>query len=313
MQPKFVNTPLRHTMPHPVSPRSLYLDCLGFNLHVTEWGDPSAPAVICWHGLARTGRDFDDLARHLAPRWRVICPDTIGRGLSQWSPEPDRDYRFAVYADLAHAMMNGLGLERAHWIGTSMGGAIGMVCAAGLHIAALKGRIQSLVLNDMAPEIAPAAVERIKAYAGQPPTFATVPELEAFFRIAYAPFGTLTDAQWRHLAETSARRLPDGRVTPHYDPGITRQFFQPPEEYALWPHYDALDMPVLMLRGAQSDLIERHTLDTMRARGPGARGLLQVEEIEGCGHAPALNVLPQMNLVEAFISAAARAPAKIVG
>ena len=294
-------------------PRSLYLDCLGFNVHVTEWGDPQAPAVICWHGLARTGRDFDDLARHLSTRWRVICPDTIGRGLSQWSPEPDRDYRFAVYAEIAHALMQGLGIERAHWVGTSMGGAIGMVCAAGLHIASLKGRIQSLVLNDMAPEIASAAVERIKAYAGQPPSFATVPELEAFFRVAYAPFGQLSDAQWRHLAETSTRRLPDGRLTPHYDPGITRQFFQPPEEYALWPHYDALDMPVLMLRGADSDLIERATLHTMRTRGPGTRGLLRIEEIAGCGHAPALNVPEQMDLVAHFISAAADSAAKIAG
>lgn len=306
--------------PHPAGspsantgPRSLYVDCLGFNMHVTEWGDPDAPAVICWHGLARTGRDFDDLARHLSPRWRVLCPDTIGRGLSQWSPQPDRDYRFAVYADIAWAMMQALGIERAHWVGTSMGGAIGMVCAAGLHIPALSGRLQSLVLNDMAPEIASAAVERIKAYAGQPPTFATVPELEAFFRLAYAPFGELSDAQWRHLTETSTRRLPDGRVTPHYDPGITRQFFQPPAEYALWPHYDALTMPVLMLRGAASDLIERSTLATMRKRGPGAQGLLQVEEIDGCGHAPALNVPAQMQLVEDFLVRAAHTPAKIAG
>jgi pimeloyl-ACP methyl ester carboxylesterase len=301
----------------PSLPRSLYLDCQGFNVHVTEWGDPQAPAVICWHGLARTGRDFDDLARHLSAHWRVVCPDTIGRGLSQWSPAPDRDYRFAVYADIAWAMMQALQIETAHWVGTSMGGAIGMVCAAGLHIPALRGRIQSLVLNDMAPEIASAAVERIKAYAGQPPVFDTVPELEAFFRLAYAPFGQLTDAQWRHLAETSARRLPDGRVTPHYDPAITRQFFQPPEEYALWPQYDALAMPVLMLRGAASDLIERRTLDVMRQRGPGLRGLLQVEEIEGCGHAPALNVPDQMALVEGFLSKAAKkaahSPAKIAG
>ena len=287
-----------------MTPRSHYLDCLGFSLHVTEWGAEHAQTVICWHGLARTGRDFDDLARHLATRYRVICPDTLGRGLSQWSPEPDRDYRFVRYAEMAHALMDQLAIDHAHWVGTSMGGAIGMVCAAGLSIPALKGRIRSLVLNDMAPEIASAAVERIKAYAGQPPSFATVPELEAFFRLAYAPFGALTDAQWRHLTETSTRRLPDGRVTPHYDPAITRQFFQPPEEYELWPHYDALDLPVLMLRGAESDLIERSTLHTMQQRGPGARGLLQIEEIPGCGHAPALNVPSQIDLVRAFLKRA---------
>ena len=238
-----------------MKPSSHYLPCHGFNLHYTAWGDASLPVVIAWHGLARTGRDFDALAEQLSAHYRVICPDTIGRGLSQWSANPKHDYSFATYARITLDLMDALHIQQAHWVGTSMGGALGLVCAAGLEVPALKGRILSLVLNDIAPEISTAAVERIKAYAGQPPAFDTVPELEAFFRAAYAPFGFQTDAQWTHLTETSTRRLPDGRVTPHYDPQITQQFFREVPEYPMWNEYDALHIPVMVLRGANSVLI----------------------------------------------------------
>ncbi len=281
-------------------PRSDYLTCAGRQIHYVEWGDPKAPAVIAWHGLARTGRDFDELAQHLAPRWRVICTDTLGRGLSQWSPDPVAEYRLSFYARLAEALLDGLGLEQVHWVGTSMGGAIGTVCAGG----ALKGRIKSLVLNDNAPRLADEAITRIRAYAGNPPAFATVTELEAFLRQVYKPFGWLSDAQWRRMAETSTRRLPDGRVTPHYDPQMVRQFTDHDNDYLIWDHYDRVDVPVLCLRGAESDLVLPETVAEMRQRGPGARGLLQVVEIPGVGHAPALNVPEQMDLVAGFLEAA---------
>ena len=282
-------------------PTSHYATCAGFNLHFTTWGQPTAPAVICWHGLARTGRDFDPLAQQLAQDYYLICPDTIGRGLSQWSPHPKKDYCFATYSHIALDLMNHLQIEKASWIGTSMGGAIGLVSAAAQQWPQFKGRITRLLLNDMAPEINPVAVERIKAYAGNPPIFDTLPELETFFRAAYAPFGEQTDAQWRHLAETSARRLPDGRFTPHYDPHIMQQFFREEPEFDLWTLYDALDIPVTLLRGANSDLILSETCETMKKRGPGAKGLLQVHVIEGCGHAPALNVASQWAQIRAFL------------
>jgi pimeloyl-ACP methyl ester carboxylesterase len=287
-----------------MKPSSHYLTCHGFNIHYTAWGDASLPVVIAWHGLARTGRDFDALAEQLCHRYRVICPDTIGRGLSQWSNAPKDDYSFATYARITLDLMNALDIAQAHWIGTSMGGALGLVCAAALELPAFKGRIRSLVLNDIAPEISVAAVERIKAYAGQPPAFDTVPELEAFFRQAYAPFGQQTDAQWTHLTETSTRRLPDGRVTPHYDPHITQQFFREVPEYPMWTEYDTLDIPVMVMRGANSDLISPDTLRAMHNRGPGTKGLLRTEEIAGCGHAPALNVASQWDLVARFLASA---------
>ncbi len=280
-------------------PRSGYLTCAGRQIHYVEWGDPQAPAVIAWHGLARTGRDFDEMAQHLAPRFRVICPDTLGRGFSQWSPDPAAEYQLSFYAKLAEGLLDGLGLAQAHWVGTSMGGAIGTVCAG----TALRGRLRSLVLNDNAPRLAQPAIERIRQYAGNPPAFDTVTELETFFRQVYKPFGWLSDAQWRRMAETSARRLPDGRVTPHYDPQMVRQFTDHEDDYLIWAHYDRIDVPVLCLRGAESDLVLTETVEEMRHRGPGAKGLLQVVEIAGVGHAPALNVPEQLELVSGFIEA----------
>lgn len=287
-----------------MTPSSHYMVCAGREIHYTAWGAADAPVVIAWHGLARTGRDMDELAAHLADRYRVICPDTIGRGLSQWSPAPREEYCIAFYARLAEALFDALGIAQAHWVGTSMGGAIGMACAGGLVVPGMRARVRSLVLNDNAPQLAEAAIARIRAYAGQPPAFARVTELEAFFRQAYAPYGWLSDAQWRRLTETSARRLPDGRVTPHYDPAMVGQFVDHPDDYLLWDAYDAIVAPVLCLRGAQSDLVLPETVAAMRGRGPGAAGCLQVIEVPDCGHAPALNVASQLEPVRAFIDAA---------
>ena len=287
-----------------MTPSSHYVVCADREIHYTAWGAPDAPVVVAWHGLARTGRDMDELAMHLADRYRVVCPDTIGRGLSQWSPAPRAEYCIAFYVRLAEALFDALDIASAHWVGTSMGGAIGMACAGGLVAPGMRARIRSLVLNDNAPQLADAAIARIRAYAGQPPAFASVTELEAFFRQAYAPYGWLSDAQWRRLTETSTRRLPDGRVTPHYDPAMVGQFVDHPDDYLLWDAYDAIAAPVLCLRGAQSDLVLPGTVQAMRSRGPGAAGRLQVIEVPDCGHAPALNVASQLDPVRAFIDAA---------
>ena len=279
------------------TPTSRYLRCEGREIHFMEWGAEHAETVIAWHGLARTGRDMDELAAHLSSRYRVICPDTIGRGLSQWSPVPDQEYCLDFYSRLATSLVDQLGLRRFHWVGTSMGGAIGLVCAAGR----LKGRITRLVLNDNGPELAPPALQRIRDYAGNPPAFDTVSELETYFREIYASFGLLTDAQWRRLTETSTRRLPDGRVTPHYDPAMVQQFIHHPGDYDRWEDYDRIDVPVLCLRGADSTLLLAETAEAMRDRGPRAL----VVTIAGCGHAPALNVPDQLDLVQRFLAGAA--------
>ncbi|MEK8032150.1 alpha/beta hydrolase [Ideonella sp. DXS29W] len=278
-----------------MEPVSRYLCCEGRELHLTEWGPAQGPAVIAWHGLARTGRDMDDIAAHLAGRgYHVICPDTIGRGLSQWSPDPTAEYCLAFYVRLAVSLVDQLGLQQFAWLGTSMGGAIGLRAAA----TQLHGRIRRLLLNDIGPRLAPVAVERIRGYAGNPPAFATMAELQGYFRSVYAPYGFLTDAQWLRLTETSARRLPDGRVTPHYDPAMVQQFIVHPTDYDQWSAWDSLAIPVRCLRGETSDLLEPEVAQAMRTRGPKA----EVIEIAGCGHAPALNVPAHFALVEGFFS-----------
>ena len=288
---------MNHSLQSPA--RSRYLSCAGREIHFMDWtpdaGMPDRGTVIAWHGLARTGRDMDALAAHLsACGYRVICPDTIGRGLSQWSPEPEAEYCLDFYARIATDLVSQLGLDRFHWVGTSMGGAIGMVCAAG----PLRDRITRLVLNDIGPELAAPAVERIRSYAGNPASFATVSELEQYFRTVYKPYGYLTDEQWTLLTESSTRRLPNGWVTPHYDPAMVMQFTRHPDDYGLWDAYDRIGVPVLCLRGADSDLLLADTAQAMTGRGPRA----QVVTIDGCGHAPALNVPDQLALVLGFLS-----------
>ncbi|OWW19577.1 hydrolase [Noviherbaspirillum denitrificans] len=277
-----------------MTPTSHYLRCCEREIHYVEWGRKDAPPLIMWHGLARTGRDFDDIAAALSDTWRIICPDTIGRGLSQWSPDPDKEYCLAFYAKLAASLVDQLGFEQVRWVGTSMGAAIGTVAGA----TTLKGRISHLVLNDNGPSLASAAIERIKAYAGNPPQFDTVTELENFFRTAYKPYAWQSDAQWRRMAETSTRRMPNGKVTPHYDPAMVRQFIVYPDDYDLWEEYDALDMPALVLRGEESDLLLQETAEEMTQRGPCA----ELAVIPGCGHAPALNVPDQIELVREFLA-----------
>ena len=148
------------------APASRYLRCAGRELHYTEWGAADAPPVIMWHGLARTGRDFDDLAQALADDYRIICPDAIGRGLSQWSPDPVAEYQLDFYATLARALADGLSLARVRWVGTSMGGATGMHAAA----TTLRNRISHLVVNDIGPELPQASRSVTVSKAGGAPT-----------------------------------------------------------------------------------------------------------------------------------------------
>lgn len=276
-------------------PRSRYTQVQGREVHFTEWGAPGAQPLVMWHGLARTGRDFDSIAASLADRFHVLCPDTVGRGLSQWSDDPDTDYCLDVYAEQALAVVEAVGFERVYWLGTSMGGALGIRAAA----TTLKGYIDKLVINDIGPTFPDEPFERIKQYIGAPPEFATMQELEDYFRTIYEPFGHHTDAQWRHLAETSSRRLPSGTLTTHYDPAIVRQMFVHPQDYEQWQHYDAIECPTLVLHGVNSDLLLPEIAEEMTRRGPKA----QVVDIEGCGHAPGLVQESQIKRVRDWLCA----------
>jgi len=279
-----------------MSPVSRYLTLAGRSVRILDWGRADAPAVILWHGFARNAHDFDDLAAALCNRYRLLSIDTIGRGLSEWSPEPDAEYTVPFYARQAVELFTQLELTTARWVGTSMGGLIGMAVAA----TALKDRISHLILNDVGPAIAPGAVSRILTYAGSPPTFASLPELEQYFRTIYAPFGIASDVGWRKLAETSARRLPDGRLTPHYDPQIAAVLGRQAATATgdAWPLYDQIVAKTLLLRGAVSDLLAEETAAEMTRRGPKARRI----DIPGVGHAPALDTPEQIALIAQFLA-----------
>jgi pimeloyl-ACP methyl ester carboxylesterase len=278
-----------------VAARSRYLHCRGREIHVLEWGAPDAPPIVAWHGVARNAADFDTLGQALSKEFRVIAPDTIGRGLSQWSPQPETEYTLPFYAALAEALFDELGLERAGWIGTSMGGIVGIGVAATL----LRERIPALFLNDITPA-APdlTGLQRIAAYLANPPQFETVSEYEIYLRAIYAPAGARSDAAWRAMAEASLRRLPDGTITTHYDPAISRAFANLEAVGHLWDAYDTLTLPVLLLRGERSDVASAEAARSMTERGPKAR----VHELPGVGHAPWLETPREIDLVRDFFA-----------
>jgi len=261
----------------------------------TAWGDPTAPVVLCVHGLTRNGRDFDALAEALSDRFRVICPDLPGRGASDWLPDPML-YQAQHYVTALGHLLAAIGKDVA-WIGTSLGGICGMVAPA-----APNAPLSKLVLNDVGPLIPADALARIRDYMVASSAsklmerFPDVEGIERHLRIIHAPFGPLTDAQWAHLAGHSARRLPDGLFTMHYDPDIAAPLRDhTPVAVDLWPLWDRIRKPVLAIRGAVSDLLLPDTLARMEASG--AKTLT----VPDTGHAPALMDPAQIAAVRAFL------------
>ena len=252
-------------------------------LAYTEWGDPQNPeVVVCVHGLTRNGRDFDLLARVLAKRFRVICPDMAGRGKSDWLSHKS-DYAIPTYVADMVTLIARLDVEAVHWVGTSMGGVIGMALAA-----EEKSPIKSLLLNDVGPFIAGATLSQLREFLGKAPRFASVDEAEAYTRrVCGDALGPLTDAHWRHLTEHAIRQTAQGDWEMCYDPGIADPFRIPFINFFsldLWSTYDAIRCPTLVLRGAESDVLAADTYAAMARRGPQAR----LVEVPAVGHAPML-------------------------
>jgi pimeloyl-ACP methyl ester carboxylesterase len=301
------------------------LQCLGPNgfhrVAYTEWGDPGSDhVVLCAHGLTRNARDFDYLARRLAARCRVVCMDVAGRGRSDWLPNK-ADYGFDLYQSDAAALiaratapvrrslfawLRGLlpaRVQRLDWVGTSMGGIIGML------VAARPGSpIRRLVLNDVGATVPWGALARLKGFMRRHEPFADLHGVARHVREVYAGFGPLTDSQWRHLARHSATRQADGRYRLAYDPSLQASLWTGadldmpigPELVRginLWRHWDAVRAPTLILRGADSDVLPRDVAREMQGRGPKAR----VVEFAGVGHAPALMADDQIGAVEDFL------------
>ncbi len=274
--------------------RSTYIDAAGYEMHVTEWGASAKPALVMWHGLARTGRDFDEAASAISDDYFVLCPDTLGRGLSAWSRQGASGYTFDVYGQMTLAMLEHYGIETLRWVGTSMGGLLGITLAAG----PLKQRISHLVINDVGPDIPVDGAKRIADYVGNPPTFDTVTEYQAWLKTVYAAFGDNTDAFWRRMTETSLRRTGNGRITVHYDPDIVALMGENSADLDVWDAYDAVTAPTLLLRGEKSDVLPQAVADQMLERGPRPR----LETISGCGHAPTLASPEQIALIRTFLA-----------
>lgn len=260
-----------------------------------EWGDAGNPeVVICAHGLTRCARDFDNLARALCARYRVVCPDVAGRGDSDWLADPML-YQIPQYLADMVTLIARLDVERVHWVGTSMGGLIGMALAA-----QKDSPVARLVLNDAGPVIAKAALERIGQYIGVSPSFPSIEAAEQVIRSTAAPFGPHTDAEWRFLTEVVLRKNADGSWRFHYDPRIAEPYrkLMPDRDLELWPMWDAVSCPALVIRGAESDLLSKATAEEMTRRGPKAK----LVELPGIGHAPTLMHDDQIAIVRDFLS-----------
>ncbi len=255
----------------------------------TQWGDSHNPRVlICVHGLLRNGRDFDYLAGELQHDYRVLCVDMPGRGDSDWL-ENKADYDFPVYLNALTALVARSGADEVHWVGTSMGGILGMV------LASQPGSpITRLVLNDVGGFIPRAGLARIRGCINAEPHFATLDEAYAHFRKAMASFGIAEDEYWHHVVAHGVRAAPDGGWSLHYDPGIALTFTRDPlTDIPLWALWDSIRCPVLVVRGEQSDILTAETVAEMQTRGPGCRELV----VPGVGHAPMLFTADQVDPV----------------
>ena len=276
------------------------LSAAGFHhMAYVEWGDAANPKVlVCVHGLTRCSRDFDFLAQALANDYRVVCPDVVGRGRSDWLRNKSL-YALPQYCADMTTLLAKLDVETVHWLGTSMGGLIGMALACQPETP-----IARLVLNDVGPVITAASLERIGTYLGQVPRFDGIEQAEAFVRFVSATFGTLSDEQWRHLTLHTTRSTADGKVEFAYDPGIAQPFREMQaasdgKDVEMWPVYDGIACPTLLLRGATSDLLTHDAARQMSQRGPRAK----LVEVPGVGHAPMLMDTAQVAPVREFLLA----------
>ena len=270
------------------------------NMAYKEWGDPKNPAVLlCVHGVTRVSDDFDALAAVMSDRYRVICPDVVGRGRSSWLANP-LGYQLPQYVSDMVTLIARLDVAQIDWFGTSMGGLIGM------GVAALKDNpIHKMLLNDIGPTINYAALMRIAEYMGKEVRFPTFEAGVDYIRTIAAPFGPHSDEQWHKLAGDVLRQQKDGQWVRHYDPALALAFSSftqesaAQSEAALWAIYDAIQCPILLVRGSESDLLSRETANLMTKRGPRAA----LTELAGIGHAPTFMQPEQIALARDFFIA----------
>ncbi len=253
--------------------------------------------VIFWHGLARNSIDFVEIGAELGKKgYRVLAPDTLGRGLSEWAEDPKAEYSYANYLDLATKLMDFYCCDKVHWVGTSMGGLIGMLLAASDEYS---DRIGSLVLNDIGPEVPQEALERIVNYVQSPLTFRRYNEINQYLQTLYQPFGPHTSQQWQVMIAASVRRLDNGDYTTHYDPQILASYEPSSTPINLWHQFAKVQVPLMLMHGLHSDVLTKDIVKKMREMQPD----MAVNYYLGCGHAPNLFFKSYRQDVENFIEA----------
>jgi pimeloyl-ACP methyl ester carboxylesterase len=263
-----------------------------------EWGDPQNSSVlVCVHGVTRVSDDFDRLAQELSQHYRVVCPDIAGRGRSDWLNDPQY-YQIPQYVSDMVTLLARLDARAVHWLGTSMGGLIGM------GLASMKNNpIDRLVLNDIGPALNSAALARIGDYIGQTVSFTSFDEAMHYIKGISQPFGPHTDEEWRKLAADVLRQDKDGQWIRHYDPNLAIPFKATTTESAqhaqtmLWKAYEAISCPTLVIRGGDSDLLTPDVAKAMTERGPKAK----LVEFPGIGHAPTFLHTDQIAVVREFL------------
>lgn len=258
-----------------------------------EWGDSNtSDVVVCAHGLTRNSRDFDKISKVLSEDYRVLCVDIAGRGNSDWLDDPQH-YAYPQYVIDAHSLLTHLGITQVNWLGTSMGGILGMLMAA-----MPDSPVQKLIINDIGPFIPSAALRRISNYVGKAPKFSSIEAVNAYLREVHAPFGPLTDQQWAHLANHSAKQDIDGDWTLNYDPAIAEPFKKiDDQDIDLWEVWDNISCPTLILRGETSDVLPLEIAHQARTRGP----MAELHQFGGTGHAPALMAIEQIQIVRQWL------------
>ena len=259
-----------------------------------EWGEAYNPNVlICAHGLTRNKHDFDVLAKKLSDSYRVICFDLPGRGESDWLNNK-MAYDYSQYTVDALMVIARTGVEKVDWLGTSMGGLLGMALAS-----MPNSPIKRLIINDVGPHLPKEALMRIAEYVGQQPYFDTAEELGQYIRTVYAGFGDLTDQQWKNMLTFGQRTLDNGQFTLNYDPDISKVFMDKPlEDLNLWPVWENIAQPTLVIKGKNSDLLQADTAQKMTTTGPNATLIT----IENTAHAPALMNNVDINIIKDWLS-----------
>ena len=265
------------------------------SIHVRVYNPDGEKTAICWHGLARNGFDFETLARELAQDYRVLCPDTLGRGLSQWARDPATEYNYPNYLAIAKGICEHFNVTQMDWIGTSMGGIIGILLASGPY----KNRIKRLVINDIGPEIPADALARIIDYvSGEQPGFDTFFEYQDYLKELYGIWGQRSPDQWIRMTETSLRRNNQGQFTVHFDPDIIQKSDETVPVIDLWEPFSQVSCPILLFHGLLSDVLTLKIVKNMKRSQPDMR----VITINDCGHAPGLHIPQHYEPILKFLS-----------